>query len=242
MQQYYAEYGRGNNPYFVANEWLYEHRKNDLYGYARLSYKINDYLTLALRSQVSTWNQLRTEKVPYSAITYKSPDLRQGDYREDRRNLLENNSDLLLTFSKDVVKDFHVSALLGGNARLFNYNSSWATTDFLIVPGVYDFSNSKNPTQSYNYRADMLVLSAYATADLSYKTFATLGLTGRFDKNSTLAANNRTYFYPSVALSTVVTDYLKLPGFISFLKPRASYANAKSAPIFSPASARPTRP
>ena len=227
VQQYYAEYGRGNNPYFVANEWLYEHRKTDIYGYARLNYKINDFLNLAVRTQVTTWNQLRTEKVPYSAITYKTPDLRQGDYREDRRNLFENNSDLLLTFNKNVAKDFHVSAVLGGNARTFNYNSSWATTDFLIVPGVYDFSNSKNPVQAYNWRSDMSVLSAYATADLTYKNFLTLGLTGRFDKLSTLPAANRTIFYPSAALSTVVTDYLKLPEAISFLKLRGSYADVK---------------
>lgn len=227
VQQYYAEYGRGNNPYFVANEWLYEHRKTDLYGYARLNYKINPFMNLALRSQVTTWNQLRTEKVPYSAITYKSPDLRQGDYREDRRNLFENNTDVLLTFDKDVVKDFHLNAALGANARLFNYNSSWATTDFLIVPGVYDFANSKNPVQAYNWRSDMEVLSAYATADLSYKNYLTLGLTGRFDKLSTLPKANRTIFYPSAALSTVVTDYLPLPSAISFLKLRGSYANVR---------------
>lgn len=228
-QQYYAEYGRGNNPYFVANEWLYGHRKTDLYGQARLSYKINDYLNVAVRSQVTTWNQLRTEKVPYSAITYKTPDLRQGDYREDRRNLLESNSDVLLTFNKDLGKNFRIGAALGANARFFTYNSSWATTDFLLVPGVYNFSNSKNPTQAYSFNSDMTVLSTYATADLSYKNLATLGLTSRIDETSTLPKASRLIYYPSVALSTVMTDYVKLPEFITFVKPRGSFANVKGA-------------
>ncbi|MGI4871773.1 MAG: SusC/RagA family TonB-linked outer membrane protein [Janthinobacterium lividum] len=229
VQQYYAEYGRGNNPYFVAYEWLYGHQKTDLYGYGRLSYKLNDHLNLALRSQVTTWNQLRTERVPYSAITYKTPDLRQGDYREDRRNLLENNTDLLLTYSQALGKNFNLSAVAGANARLFTYNSSWATTDFLIVPGVYNFSNSKNPTQSYDFSSDMTVLSAYATADLGWKNYANLGLTGRFDKLSTLPAANRTFFYPSVSLSTVINDYVPLPDAISFIKLRGSYAAVRSA-------------
>ncbi len=227
VQQYYAEYGRGNNPYFVAYEWLYGHKKTDLYGYGRLSYKISDHLNLALRSQVTTWNQLRTEKVPYSAITYKTPDLRQGDYREDRRNLLENNTDLLLTYNQDLGAHFSLSAVAGANARLFNYNSSWATTDFLIVPGVYNFSNSKNPAQAYDFSSDMTVLSAYATTDLTWKNIASLGLTGRFDKLSTLPTANRTIFYPSVSLSTVLNDYLPLPEAISFLKLRGSFANVK---------------
>ena len=229
VQQYYAEYGRGNNPYFVAYEWLYGHKKTDLYGYGRLSYKLTDHLNVALRSQITTWNQLRTERVPYSAITYKTPDLRQGDYREDRRNLLENNTDLLLTYNRDLGKDFKLSAVLGGNVRLFNYNSSWATTDFLIVPGVYNFSNSKNTVQGYDFGADMTVLSAYATADLGYKNYVSLGLTGRFDKSSTLPAANRTFFYPSVSLSTVINDYLRLPEALSFVKLRGSYAAVRTA-------------
>jgi TonB-linked SusC/RagA family outer membrane protein len=227
VQQYYAEYGRGNNPYFVAYEWLYGHKKTDLYGYGRLSYKLSDNLNVALRSQVTTWNQLRTEKVPFSAITYKTPDLRQGDYREDRRNLLENNTDLLVTYNKSFSKNLTLSAVLGGNVRLFDYNSSWATTDFLIVPGVYNFSNSKNPAQAYDYTSDMTVLSAYATTDLTFKNIASLGLTGRFDKLSTLPKDNRTIFYPSVSLSTVVNDYVRLPEAISFLKLRGSFANVK---------------
>jgi TonB-linked SusC/RagA family outer membrane protein len=227
VQQYYAEYGRGNNPYFVSYEWLYGHRKTDIYGYGRLSYKLSDHLNVALRSQITTWNQLRTEKVPFSAITYKTPDLRQGDYREDRRELLENNTDLLLTYNQALGKNFTLSAVGGANVRLFNYNASWATTDFLIVPGVYNFSNSKNPAQAYDFSADMTVLSAYATTDLSFRNIASLGLTGRFDKLSTLPQNNRTIFYPSVSLSTVVNDYLPLPEAISFLKLRGSYANVK---------------
>jgi TonB-linked SusC/RagA family outer membrane protein len=227
VQQYYAEYGRENNPYFMAYEWPREHRKTDIYGYTRLSYKINDFLNVALRTQVTTWNQLRTEKLPYSTITYKTPDLRQGDYREDRRNLLENNTDILLTFNKDVVKNLHINASAGANMRSFTYNSNWATTDFLIVPGVYAFSNSKNPVRAYSFRSDMRVLSAYATTDLTYKNFVTLGLTGRFDKLSTLPSENNTYFYPSVALSTVVSDYVNLPQAISFFKLRGSYANVR---------------
>ena len=214
VQQYYAEYGRGNNPYFVAHEWLYEHRKTDLYGYAKLNYKINDFLNVSARTQITTWNQFRTEKAPFSLVSYKGfvgPDLRQGDYREDRRTLFENNSDVLLSFDKDLSKKLHLSANAGANLRLFNYNSGFASTNFLIVPGVYDFSNTKFPVQAYNFRSDMAVLSGYYTADLTYKNFVTLSTTGRVDKLSTLPKETRNIFYPSAALSTVVSDYVKLP-------------------------------
>ncbi|MGG2352463.1 hypothetical protein ACE4Z7_25025, partial [Salmonella enterica] len=62
-----------------------------------------------------------------------------------------------------------------------------------------------------------------------YKKFFTLSHTGRVDNLSTLPAANATYYYPSVSLSSVISDYIKLPDFISFFKIRGSYADVKSA-------------
>lgn len=50
-------------------------------------------------------------------ITYKAADLRKGDYREDRRNILENNSDILLRFNKPITRDFTVSAIAGAKLK-----------------------------------------------------------------------------------------------------------------------------
>ncbi|HEX9958242.1 MAG TPA: SusC/RagA family TonB-linked outer membrane protein, partial [Fibrella sp.] len=94
-------------------------------------------------------------------------------------------------------------------------------------PGVYNFANSLNPVVASNFNADMRVLSAYYSADFTLKDYVTLSTTGRMDKLSTLPAGNNTFFYPSVALSTVLSDYLHMPQAISFLKLRASYANVK---------------
>jgi hypothetical protein len=57
--------------------------------------------------------------------------------------------------------------------------------------------------------------------------YATLSLTGRIDKLSTLPETDNSYFYPSASLSSVVSDYVNLPSVISFLKLRGSYANVK---------------
>ncbi|REA60907.1 SusC/RagA family TonB-linked outer membrane protein [Dyadobacter luteus] len=226
VQQYFQEYGRNNNPYFMAHEWLRGHYKNDVYGFAKLNYKVNDFISLSARTQITTWNLLRTEKLPTSMIIY-GRDLKQGDYREDRRNLFENNTDVLATLNKNITPDINVSAVVGGNIRSFNYNSSYASTDYLIVPGVYNLSNSKNPKLAYNFQSDMSVLSAYYSADFSYKNLLTLSTTGRVDKLSTLPKGNKSYFYPSVSASTVVSDYINMPQVISFAKLRASYANVK---------------
>ena len=226
IQQIYAEYQRYNNSYFMSYEWLRGHYKTDIVGQTALTYKFNDFFDVMLRSQVTTWNLLRTEKMPYSAGAY-GRDERRGDYIEDRRNLFENNTDILFRFDKDIVKDLNSKIWVGGNIRSFDYNSLFGKTDYLNVPGLYNFSNSANPVKMYNYDAAMRVASAYYSADFSYKNFLTLSTTGRMDKLSTLPAGNNTFFYPSVSLATSLTDYVKLPEFVSYLKLRASYANVK---------------
>jgi TonB-linked SusC/RagA family outer membrane protein len=228
VQQKNFEYIRYNNPWFFANEWLRGHHKTDVYGYIALKYDITDWLKASLRTQISTWDLLRSEKFPFSASAY-GRDQKQGDYREDKRNLFENNTDLLLTFNKDVSSRFNLSGLVGGNLRSYEYNASYATTDYLNVPGVYNFGNSKNPVKIYNYTAPMQVASGYYSLDLSYKTYVTLSTSGRMDKYSTFYEGYNSGFYPSVGVSTVVTEYVNLPSAVSFIKLRASYADVKNA-------------
>jgi TonB-linked SusC/RagA family outer membrane protein len=226
IQQIYAEYQRYNNPYFMSYEWLRGHQKTDIIGQAALTYKFTDYLEATLRSQITTWNLFRNEKMPYSAGSY-GRDERRGDYREDRRNLFENNTDILLKFDKDVVKGLNAKIWAGGNIRTFEYSSQYGSTDYLNVPGLYNFSNSANPVRTANFNSAMRVNSAYYSADFTFKNFVTIGTTGRVDKLSTLPSGNNTFFYPSVSASTVLSDYLSLPSVISFLKLRGSYANVK---------------
>lgn len=227
VQQNNFEYIRYNNPYFQAYEWLRGHHKTDIFGSISLKYKITDWLSASLRTQISSWDVTRTEKFPFSASAY-GRDQKSGDYREDRRTLFENNTDILLNINKNITPDFNISGLVGGNLRTYLFNSSYATTDYLIVPNVYNFGNSKNPVKVYNYDAPMQVGSAYYSFDFSLRNYVTLSTTGRYDKFSNLPSGNNDGFYPSIGLSTVISEYVKLPEVISFLKFRATYANVKN--------------
>lgn len=123
---------------------------------------------------------------------------------------------------------FDLSGFIGGNIRTFKYNSSYVTTDYLNVPNVYSFSNSRNPVKASSFNSDMRVQSAYYSLDLSVSKYLNINTTGRVDRLSTLSPDNNTYFYPSVSANTILTDYLQLPNAISFFKVRASYANVRS--------------
>jgi len=227
IQSKFAEYQRYHNPYFVSYEWLRGHYKNDVTGNVALTYQPNKDFEAIVRTNVSSYNILRSEKLPYSAHPY-GRELNRGDYREDVRSLFDNNLEALAKYNHKFSNDIAVNAVAGVNARNFTYQSSFTTTDYLNVPGLYSFANSLNAVKAYNYHSDMLVLSSYYQAGVELGKYFTLTTTGRVDKSSTLLINNNTYFYPSISGASVISDYVKLPKAISFLKVRASYASAKS--------------
>ena len=226
IQSQFAEYTRYHNPWFMVKEWTRGHYKNDVYGYLSANFKINSNLNATLRSQIDTYNILRTEKLPFSAHPY-GREGNEGDYREDRRDLFDNNTELMINYDYTVAKFLNLSGLVGGNMRNLSYKSNWTSTDYLSVPEVYSFSNSKNAVQSTSFNSDMRVLSAYYSLDATFGKFFTLSSTGRIDKSSAFQVPT-TYYYPSLSVATVISDYVTLPSFITFLKGRASFSNIRS--------------
>jgi len=237
IQQNYEEYYRYNNPWFMSYEWLRGHYQNNEYGYVSLNYKLNDNIDFQFRPSMTAYDMFNSEKLPYSADVY-GRELRQGDYREDRRSLFESNEELQARYHKNNILGFlDVQALVGGNVRNLTFNSDFESTNYLNVPGIYNFSNSLGTLTGSNFNSSLLVLSGYYSVDLGYKSYITGNITGRFDKSSTLPLNVNSYYYPSFNLATVVSEYIKLPKVISFLKFRGSYADSKdggTSPTFSP--------
>lgn len=229
-QQIYSEYQRYNNPWFMVNEWLRPHYKNDVYGYLSLNWKVAKGVEFMYRPSISTYNIFRQEKMPYSAGSYGRNE-RMGDYREDTRMFFEANNEVQVKYNSKFFKNFlSVDGFIGGNIRTARYNGNFASTDYLNIPGLYTLANSLRAPRIASISAEALTLSGYYSFDFGVGKYATVNVTGRYDKQSTLPLKNNSYYYPSVGVATVVTDYFdKLPNAISFLKFRGSYAEGRSA-------------
>ncbi|MGZ5134213.1 MAG: TonB-dependent receptor domain-containing protein, partial [Flavitalea sp.] len=83
----------------------------------------------------------------------------------------------------------------------------------------------KDPIYDFSQRG---VNSLYGQAELSYKRVVYLNGTLRNDWFSTLSPANRSILYPSVSLSYVFSESLKLPDWVTFGKLRAAYAEVGS--------------
>lgn len=216
-----------NNPYFILYENLHGYHKNTAYGSASLKYDVTNELSITLRTGVNM-NQLMEDYRTAYSTAYN----RNGNYSQSYKNDFQILTDLIAKYDKKL-GIFDVGAMLGFNARQYNDASHYAETDGLAVPGIYTLSNSMKPTTPTSSKRELAEYAVYGYLDLGWKNYLMLNLTARNQWSSTIPTfGKNSYLYPSAQLSTVVSEYIPMPEFISYLKLRGSYARVGSA--FSP--------
>ena len=223
VESIFAEYKRYHNPWFTSYHWLRGHYKNDTYGFTSLNYDFNDNLSVLARTSITTYDLFRNEKMPFSAHPYGREENR-GDYREDRRSMFENNTEALMSYTNKFGA-LNLDAKVGGNIRTFAYNSNFTSTNYLLVPEVYNLANSANPVLAYNFDAKMSVNSLYADVNAGVRGFNVNG-TLRRDQISTLPVDNNSFVYPGASFAFIPTEFTNTNKTLSFAKLRASVSQA----------------
>jgi hypothetical protein len=124
---------------------------------------------------------------------------------------------------------------MGGALSLFGQIMKQKSTGLdanagnLEVPNLFYIQNSiSNPVVNQSL-ATKQINSLYANGEINYDNYWFINFTGRNDWSSTLGNNNRSFFYPSVSTSLVISDMItknggQLPSWLSFAKVRGSYA------------------
>ncbi len=213
--------GTPRNPYWIMNEMLADGRRDRVIGYVLARYKFTDWLTLQARSGTDFYNDTR-----FSRIGVGTPGIVDGRVNNNEYNIKEENSDVLLTASGNLFKNFSGSFSAGANHLNRRTKSLSVEGTGFNIPDLYDISNAKRVTAS-SYPTQKQINSAYFDGQLGYKNYLFLNITGRNDWSSTLGKNNYSFFYPSTNLSFVFTDALALKSSVlSYGKLRASYAQA----------------
>ena len=217
----------GSNPWWYAKYSTNQDVRNRFLMNASLGYDFTDWLSLELRAGsdlyfTETENKFYAGNKIAGSVT--------GSYGMGESRFYENNFSFLLKAQKDNLwGDFGISGSLGGNLMDRESRGMSASQSQLLIPNLFDLNNAKSDkpsvSESYSHRK---MNSLYGSLQLNYGGWIFLDATLRNDWTSTLSAKNRSYLYPSVSLSWVITDminkYGQTPGWLSFAKVRASYA------------------
>lgn len=213
-----------NNPYWVLHNNTQGFTKDRIMGNVRLSYAFTDYLTLAARTGTDYFTDLSTAKRAVG-----SNDFPNGNYVETDRTWQETNSDLLLTFNKDIASDLTLNASLGANHMRQVYSRNTLEAPELEIPGVYNLANSKVALQAETFDQQKEIHSVYGSMNLGFRNYLFLDVVARNDWSSTLPIDNNSYFYYSGSLSADITSIIGLDSdILNYAKVRGSYAQVGS--------------
>lgn len=223
LRQFQYNYGENhNNPFLLMNENTKGQDKDRIYGNIYFDYQITDHLKLKLRTAQDFYNDFRPMRWVVSTV-----DNERGRYEEVNLKYSERNSDFLLNYANNIKGagiGYNISA--GGNR--FDQSSSFAdaAAPQLLIPGVYNLSNTASTPTVSSSSSKKRINSLYALASINYKDLAYLDLTARNDWSSSLPTQNNAYFYTSAALNTNLRKILSLPEGISKSELRLSWAQA----------------
>ncbi|ABQ07499.1 SusC/RagA family TonB-linked outer membrane protein [Flavobacterium johnsoniae] len=209
-----------SNPYWNAYYNTTSQQRNRIIGDVHLDAKLAEGLNFKFRTGVDYYNDRRKYTIKYG--TNGTP---FGSYAEDAYTVNEQNTEGIFTYTKKLNDDFTVDALAGFNIRNHSDANNYQKAPRLAVPDLYTLTNSRDPLTSSNTLSRLRVYSAYASAQFGYKNYAYLNLTARNDWSSTLPSSNRSYFYPSINGSLILSEALKLKSnTLDFLKLRGGWS------------------
>ncbi|MFN3379922.1 MAG: SusC/RagA family TonB-linked outer membrane protein [Runella zeae] len=217
-----------DNPYFMANEKVWGVYENRLNANLTATYKLFEGANLIVRPGFDLYSNDETKRNPPNILSNRGWDT-PGLYSINKRTGYSFNGDALITYNKNV-GDLGIDALAGAAIYTLQDNNLYsATRSGILIPGYYSLNNSvERPNVSVGASAKQ-VNSAYAKLTLSYKNMLFVDATGRNDWSSTMPKNSRSYFYPSVGGSFVISEVLgTLPSWLDFWKLRGSWTLSKS--------------
>ena len=225
-------YSMKNNPYWVANNMNRETQKQRYMANASLKYQILDWLDVTGRVRIDNATSDFTDKRDASTDTYFTDSSIYGFYKYYKSDDRQAYTDVLVNINKQL-GDFSLGANIGGSFTQTYYDEKGFQGGLKDMSNVFSLFNMNTVLDKDTYPVEngykQRSISAFASAELGWKSMMYLTLTGRNDWDSALTrTEQRSFFYPSVGLSGVISQMVKLPQAINYLKVRGSFASVGS--------------
>ena len=238
----FAEHNGYFNGYYPNPYWIIENSRNltkanNLLGSATLTVRPANWIDISYRAGIintsDNINYYRNgvtfdsfmDTDPWQAGGYKSEGPFNGVSNESLNNQFIMTGDLLLQMNHNI-GDFSSKLILGNSTYMNKYRYLYVANNSIVIPGLYNVSNRLGEPGVTETQRNRNSLGVFADLTLGYKNFAFLHASARNDWDSRLTKENRSFFYPGIDASIILTD--ALPGLksntLSFLKVRGGWS------------------
>jgi TonB-linked SusC/RagA family outer membrane protein len=226
------------NPYWQLNYSRNISRKEDLLGSGLISINPAPWIDISYRAGLtysSTANNSYRDGVTYNSYMQGDPwqagaigtgSPFAGVSADQIYNSLILTGDLLVQLNKKV-GDFTGKLILGNSMYTNKYRQVGVTNNSLVIPLLYNISNRLGEPGVGEQVLNRNSMGLFGDMTLGYKDFVFLHASARNDWDSRLSKANRSFFYPGVDASLILTDAipaLKDNAILSFAKVRGGWS------------------
>ncbi|MCY7349182.1 MAG: SusC/RagA family TonB-linked outer membrane protein [Cytophagaceae bacterium] len=230
--------GVTDNPYWTLRNNLYNDERNRLIGNVNLNLELTDWLTFSSRAGTDLYTERRKTVDAIGARGQANHAVGGVGAVGDRTIYRQETSFYNNLIAKRKLSDnFDITALLGSEVNIRKTDDMGVVGNTLVTRGFDNITNATNFVP-FNDVFRSRLFGVYANVDLKYRSWATVSLTGRNDWSSTFKRGNRSYFYPSISGSLVLSEALPAMASangngLNFLKLKSSWAKVgREAPIY----------
>jgi TonB-linked SusC/RagA family outer membrane protein len=224
----------GQNPYWINYRNLRNNRKDRYMFNANLNYNILDWFNVSGRFKIDNSDTEYTEKLYATSNTTLTEGSTNGFFEVKNTKDKQLYADLLGNINKALTENITLQANIGVSVSDMQQSLAQVrgplidTEETSAIPNKFalvqlDRSKTKHLNDGYHDQTKSL----FASAELGYKGVYYLTLTGRYDWPSQLAGEYSGvsyFFYPSIGASIILSEIIKMPKQIDYMKLRASFA------------------
>lgn len=226
-REYNWNYNYHNNPFWLQYENPVADVRDRFVGSVAAHYKVAEGVNATVSSGSDIYRFNIDQRWAQGQITGSGIDQKYfGGFNLINDYSSENNTNLLLTASRQLLSRLAFNGTAGSGIRRETFSTTGTSTTGITVPFIYNVSNAAvTPSLSQNLQRRQ-VNSVYGAAAFTIFDWWTVEGTARNDWSSTLPKGANSYFYPSANTSLVLTDAMpSLKGrLFSYAKVRASIA------------------
>ncbi|PTN07992.1 TonB-linked SusC/RagA family outer membrane protein [Mangrovibacterium marinum] len=223
-QNWFVDNDSQSNPYWLINKQPKEDLTKRVIASLTLEYQIAKNLKFQARGSYDYSVKSFEQKFYAGGNTTNIGTNGRWNYKkfEDKQAY----ADGIFTYNNDF-GDISLTAIAGASYQQSVFGDGVSVDNgvkTLLYPNEFYFHNMPDNVEiESTYGGKIIKEGAFANIQLGYKNLLFLDLSGRNDWSSTLAlTGNQSYFYPSVGLSGILSQMVKLPDFVDFAKVRAS--------------------
>jgi TonB-linked SusC/RagA family outer membrane protein len=208
------------NPYWEVNNDRLDKARTSIIGFLKAKYQVLSWLNISASANIDSYSEMQEQKTFQGTVSWARN--AGGYYAVTNSNYMQKWFDVMLEGNNNITKDLSVSYHAGAIYKDNKINDAIGIADGLNVTNKFSMNLATSPISQQSGN-QVQVQSVFGMASLSLKDYLFLEGSFRNDWDSRLPAPHAFSYY-SVGLSGILSDMIKLPQSMTYLKAFVSYA------------------